>query len=252
MDKPILIIDDDEFLSGAMVMMLEKEGTFAVITSNSFNNALPHIERGVSLVLLDITMPGTDGIQALRLILESHPRLPILMFSGINQAETVALCMKQGARDYLVKPFDKTKLIATIREHLPQPTLQVVSPEELLRWTEQIYEKLSKTDDPLCRKFAFILIKKELFRNPELSIHVVARELKSNQKTVSLMVNERCGMNFRTLLNRVRLTAFLQAQNQPVSLSMEGHSQNVGFRRYATFCEACHNVLGVLPGRLLN
>lgn len=250
MDKPILIIDDDEFLCGALALTLEMGGISPVITCYSFNNALPHIERGVSLVLLDITMPETDGIQALRLILESHPRLPILMFSGINQAETAALCMKQGARDYLVKPIDKTRLIATIREHLPLPTLRVVSPEALLSWTEHIHEKLLKADDPLCWKLADVLIKKELFRNPELSIQAIAQELKSNQKTVSCMVNERCGMNFRTLLNRVRLAAFLQARKQPVSLSMEGHSQNVGFRRYATFCEACHNVLGVLPRRL--
>jgi DNA-binding response OmpR family regulator len=250
MDKPVLIIDDDEFLSGTFALMLKMGGISPVITCSSFNNALPHIEQGVRLVLLDITMPGTDGIQALRQILENHPRLPVLMLSGINQAETAALCMKQGARDYLVKPVDKIKLIATIHEHLPSPTLQVVSPEALLRWTEQIHEKLLQADDPLCSKFADVLIEKELFRNPELSIQAVARELKSNQKTVSCMVNERCGMNFRTLLNRVRLAAFLQARKQPASLSMEGHSQNVGFRRYATFCEACHSVLGVQPGTL--
>ncbi|MDP4103309.1 MAG: response regulator [Bacillota bacterium] len=250
MNKPILIIDDDEFLSETLVLTLESGGISPVITSNSFNNAWPHIEQGVNLVLLDITMPETDGIQALHQILESYPRLPVLMLSGINHAETAALCMKQGARDYLVKPADKEKLITTIREHLPLPALQVVSPDGLLRWTEQIHEKLLKADDPLCRKLADVLIKKELFRNPELSIQAVARELKSNQKTVSCMVNERCGMNFRTLLNRVRLAAFLQARKQQVPLSMEGHSQNVGFRRYATFCEACHSVLGVLPGRL--
>ncbi|HEX2958505.1 MAG TPA: response regulator [Chitinispirillaceae bacterium] len=251
MNKPVLVIDDDISLCESVGFTLEVAGITPVATCDGFNKAQSYIEQGVDLILLDITMPEINGVVALSTILSDHPRLPVVMLTGDNQAQTAVSCMKAGARDYLVKPINDEKLIQTVREYLPSPIRRFCTREELLCWNKQINEELLKADDPLCKKFAYALIEKELFRNPELSIQMLAREIQSNQKTVSSMVNEYCGMNFRSLLNRLRIAAFIRNTVSCQKLSLDGQCQKVGFQRYATFSEACRNVMGILPRELI-
>jgi CheY-like chemotaxis protein len=251
MNKPVLIIDDDLSLCESVCFTLEVAGITPVVTCDGFNKAQPYLEQSIDLILLDIIMPGLNGIDALSIILRAHPRLPVVMLTGNNEAQTAVTCMKAGARDYLVKPINDVKLIQTVRDYLPSPIRPFCTKEELLSWNERINKELNKADNPLCRKFAYTLIIKELYRNPELSIQMLAQELQSNQKTVSSMVNEYCGMNFRSLLNRLRIAAFIRTTYSDHKLSLDGQSQMVGFHRYATFSEACRNIMGVLPGELV-
>lgn len=251
MNKPVLIIDDDLSLCESVRFTLEVAGITPVVTCDGFKKAQPYLEQSINLILLDIIMPGLNGIDALSIILSDHPRLPVVMLTGNNEAQTAVACMKAGARDYLVKPINDIQLIQTVREYLLPVSQPFCTKEEILSWNERINDELNKADDPLCRKFAHALIGKELFRNPELSIQMLAQEIKSNQKTVSSMVNTCVGMNFRSLLNRLRIAAFIRNTCSCQKLSLDGQSQMVGFHRYATFSEACRNVMGVLPGELV-
>ena len=86
--------------------------------------ALKIVSRSVpDLILMDVQMPGTDGIQVMR-GLKAIPRLasvPVIMITGRSEGKVVVDCLQAGAADFLVKPFDRNKLISTV-ERWSRPT----------------------------------------------------------------------------------------------------------------------------------
>jgi two-component system, chemotaxis family, chemotaxis protein CheY len=64
------------------------------------------------LVTMDIVMPNMDGVEALRLIREAEPTARVCMVSAVNQREKLSECIRLGAIDFIVKPFDKSQLIS--------------------------------------------------------------------------------------------------------------------------------------------
>ncbi|MBT3273661.1 MAG: sigma-54-dependent Fis family transcriptional regulator [Spirochaetales bacterium] len=78
--------------------------------------ALNVIERhGTAVILLDLAMPHLPGDKLLPLIQEAHPELPVIIITGNTELSTAVDCMRNGAFDYLVKPFESAKLIATVK-----------------------------------------------------------------------------------------------------------------------------------------
>jgi len=70
------------------------------------------------LVLLDIEMPNMDGIEALRKIKEFDPQANVIMISAITESEIIDKAKQNGAHDYILKPFNSSKLVITIKENL--------------------------------------------------------------------------------------------------------------------------------------
>ena len=113
--KPcILVIDDNEQMLTLVRHTLEA-ATYRVITAESGEAAMPLLEnQPVSLVLLDIMMPGMDGYTVCRLIREqSH--LPIIMLTALDSDEDKVKGLDAGADDFVTKPFSSEVLLARIR-----------------------------------------------------------------------------------------------------------------------------------------
>ena len=113
----ILVLDDDPRTLRLAREALDAEGYEAVVTGDP--EALPRLlrEEQPALVVLDLALPGTDGIDLMRTVPELAG-LPVVFVSVYGRDETVARALDAGAADYLVKPFSSTELAARVRAAL--------------------------------------------------------------------------------------------------------------------------------------
>jgi two-component system nitrogen regulation response regulator NtrX len=113
MANDILVVDDEVDIRELVAGILEDEG-YAVRTAGNADDALAAIEsRRPQLVLLDIWLEGSrlDGLALLDVIKSNHPDLPVVMISGHGNIETAVAAIKQGAYDFIEKPFNADRLI---------------------------------------------------------------------------------------------------------------------------------------------
>ncbi|MBW2673215.1 MAG: sigma-54-dependent Fis family transcriptional regulator [Deltaproteobacteria bacterium] len=113
MNETILVVDDEESICQSLKGILSDEG-YEVLTVQSGEECLDIIEEELpSLVLLDIWLPGIDGIETLKRIKLKYPRMQVIMISGHGTVESAVTTTKLGAFDFVEKPLslDKTVLV---------------------------------------------------------------------------------------------------------------------------------------------
>lgn len=114
-DFNILVVDDELIVRDSLKEWLEEEGGFHVSMAENGQEALKHLKTETChLMLLDIKMPGMDGVEVLEKAKELFPDLPVVMMTAYATVETAVEAMKIGALDYLIKPFDTDALIPKI------------------------------------------------------------------------------------------------------------------------------------------
>jgi DNA-binding NtrC family response regulator len=110
----VLLVDDEEEFVETLAQRLEVRD-FDVATALSGEDALERLEdREVDVVVLDLQMPGVDGIQVLRKIKERKPLIEVIMLTGHATVETAIEGMKLGAFDFLTKPTETEELLEKI------------------------------------------------------------------------------------------------------------------------------------------
>src|SRR6185295_6294847 len=121
----ILVIDDEAPIRDSLKMTLEYDG-YEVIGAATGQEGLALAEREApDLVLLDVKMPGMDGIEVLERLRNMNETLPIVMISGHGTTATAVEATKKGAVDFLDKPFESTeRLLVTLRNALEQGQLR--------------------------------------------------------------------------------------------------------------------------------
>jgi len=121
--KKILIIDDDEDLGESLVDILSKKGYMVEWVGNGADAFTIIKNDSVDIVLLDLLLPGIDGIQILKKILNINPAIPVIMISGHGNIQTAWEASQSGAYSWLEKPFSKEQLFLTIRNAIEKNTL---------------------------------------------------------------------------------------------------------------------------------
>ncbi|BAP44174.1 sigma-54-dependent DNA-binding response regulator FleR [Pseudomonas sp. StFLB209] len=113
----VLLVEDDRALREALADTLELAGhQYRAVASAE--DALRAVAQDVfSLVVSDVNMPGMDGHQLLAALRERHPHLPVLLMTAHGAVERAVDAMRQGAVDYLVKPFEPGALLALVAKH---------------------------------------------------------------------------------------------------------------------------------------
>src|SRR5512146_3240819 len=113
----ILLVDDEPGMLRYIRTLLEVD-SYKVETANSGNDALERVQRGLSpdLVLLDLLMPGLDGLQTLEQLRHVQPGMKVIMLSCVRDTRKVVQAIRLGAQDYLTKPFQKNDLEAVIQQ----------------------------------------------------------------------------------------------------------------------------------------
>lgn len=119
----ILVVDDESSLRDAIAYALRREG-FVVETASEGNRAVAIArERSPDLIVLDVMLPGLDGLQVCRLIRQESP-VPIVMLSARGEELDRILGLEIGADDYLGKPFHMRELIARVKAQLRRVQLE--------------------------------------------------------------------------------------------------------------------------------
>lgn len=115
----VLIVDDAVFMRTVLKKMLEEEGMEVVGEAGNGEEAVAKAkELKPDVVTLDITMPVMDGLEALPKILEVCSGAKIIMCSAMGQQAMVVDAIKAGAKDFVVKPFQKPRVIEAIENAL--------------------------------------------------------------------------------------------------------------------------------------
>lgn len=129
MPKHILLVDDDALLRRSLAFNLERSG-YRVSTAADAEDALALSKREPpELVLLDIGLPGMDGLDALKHFQETV-RVPVIFLTARRRELDEALGLELGADDYITKPFDLDVLLARIKAVLRRAQPQLSQPKE--------------------------------------------------------------------------------------------------------------------------
>ena len=119
MAKGILIVDDAAFMRMVIKNILVKEGYEVVGEAADGKEAVAlYNDLKPALVLLDITMPEMDGIEALKKIIAADPQAKVVMCSALGQSSMVSGAIQAGARDYIVKPFQPDRVLEAVSKAL--------------------------------------------------------------------------------------------------------------------------------------
>jgi two-component system nitrogen regulation response regulator NtrX len=137
METRILIVDDDSSIRRAVKGLLEDEG-YSVVTASNGEEAVSMVDaEHFDVLLLDIVLPGMDGLEVLDKVKQSRPKLPVIMISGQATVDNAIRATKLGAYDFLEKPIVSEKLLLVLAH--------VLESEELKRQSAKRYTMIGKS-----------------------------------------------------------------------------------------------------------
>ncbi|MBI5235073.1 MAG: response regulator [Deltaproteobacteria bacterium] len=113
--KTILVIDDDPDLRANLAWMLEKSGYAADEAADGTEAVAKIASKEFDVALIDMVLPGTDGLDLLRELKRAKPRVKAVMITAFATVESAVKAMKAGASDYISKPFTIEELLTLIR-----------------------------------------------------------------------------------------------------------------------------------------
>ncbi len=118
----ILVIDDEPDVREVLKIHLES-ANFNVIEAENGEEGITLMKAGsnllqVGLIICDIRMPKVNGVEAIDYLKENAPSIPIMVVTGYPDSELAVSLLKKGVKDYLVKPVEKEKLLAKVKEIL--------------------------------------------------------------------------------------------------------------------------------------
>jgi len=124
MPARILLIDDEQGFVETMSKRLEMRG-YPVSTAFNGQDGVDSLSKTTAdVVILDVKMPGMDGIETLGVIKQAHPLVEVIMLTGHATVENAIEGMKRGAFDYMMKPCDMDELLAKVDEAYDKKTTQ--------------------------------------------------------------------------------------------------------------------------------
>jgi two-component system response regulator AtoC len=147
----ILVIDDEAALGENIQRMLRLSGTTVSVFQDPVKGLAEALAEPPDLVLLDMRMPGMSGEEVFARLHETHPGLPIVFLTAFGSVESAVVAMRNGAFDYLQKPFKREELLLVVKRALSHATLE----QEVERLKGRL-EALGETDAPQTRSGAML------------------------------------------------------------------------------------------------
>ncbi len=156
----ILIVEDDAALSSFVRKGLEAEHYAVDATTDGERGRAMALEVDYDLLVLDLNLPGVDGISLLKSLRQRKPSVPVMILTGRSRVEDRVLCLDTGADDYLIKPFSFLELSARARallrrSHLPSESVLTVRDLRLDR-VERRVERSGRRIELTAKEFALL------------------------------------------------------------------------------------------------
>ena len=133
--KNILVVDDDMSIRTIFSGVLRKEGYRVTAVKNGYEAIKAIDKESFDLALVDLKMPGLDGIQVLEKIKNRRPQTRVIIYTGYGSITTAVEAMRKGAADYLIKPFSPNELKAGVKKALESSQISSVK-EDLMGETD--------------------------------------------------------------------------------------------------------------------
>jgi two-component system, chemotaxis family, chemotaxis protein CheY len=125
MEKRLLLVDDLGFMRTALREILEEAGMLVVGEAENGKEAVElYLKLNPAVVLMDITMPVMNGIEALRQIRIIDSNALIVMCSALGQEKTILRAIQLGAHDFVVKPFTRKRIVSAVEKALERVDAQ--------------------------------------------------------------------------------------------------------------------------------
>jgi two-component system nitrogen regulation response regulator NtrX len=120
----VLIVDDHRAVREELAFALDFDGWSTAEAEDGPAGLARAREPDIDLVLLDVKLPGMDGLEVLQQLKQDRPELPVVMISGHGDLETAVLAVRRGAYDFLQKPFESDRVLLSLRNALRASDLQ--------------------------------------------------------------------------------------------------------------------------------
>ncbi|MHC4360370.1 MAG: response regulator [Planctomycetota bacterium] len=124
MINEILLADDERTFRETFVKVLQEEGMTVTAVDNGSDAIDAIMHQSYAVAILDIQMPGADGIKVLREIMRIRPKMHVIMITAYGTIEMAVEAIKLGACDYVIKPVVFEDILTKIRQHLRYLELQ--------------------------------------------------------------------------------------------------------------------------------
>ena len=193
----ILLVDDDDQLRDSFYNLLRMEG-HEVRTAASGESALALAEEALpDAVIMDVRMPGMDGLSTLRQLRAKEPRLPVIIMTAYSTTESAIEAIKLGAFDYILKPFDIPDVLTLLDKALQAGRVMrdkvVLSSEdderevEALVGTSRVMHELYKSIGRVAPTEALVLLRGESGTGKELVARAVYQYSRRNSQPFSII-----------------------------------------------------------------
>ena len=185
MKRKILIVDDNQEMTRFLARLIGNELELDTVNAVSGEEALRQMESNqIHCVLADMKMPGMSGMELLRAIKEKSPSLPVIIMTAYGAIDTAVDCMKEGAYDFITKPFEEERLLHTVRRALEhhqlirrnmdlEQKLKDKAKETFFVGESPLVKELITTIKLVARTDVTVLITGETGTGKELAAHMI-------------------------------------------------------------------------------
>jgi len=174
MEGVVFVVDDDPSIRRSLIRLLRSHGLQAHSCQSAkefLNQSLP---RGPACIVLDLQMPEMSGLDLQRLVAQKHETVPIVFISGHGSIPTSVHAMKQGAVDFLTKPFDGNHFLAAIDAALER-SRKACSCRDAQDEDRARFETLTEREQQVCVRVAQGMLNKQ-----------IGAELGTKEKTIKV------------------------------------------------------------------
>ena len=188
----VLVVDDEESVRNLLQRTLEGAG-FNVVTAANGQEAVETMsesELEISVVLLDIKMPGMSGLEVLKQVTIEHPLICVIMLTAVVDTTTAVEAMKLGAYDYVTKPFNPDDVVLAVQRGFERRMLWLENEkhrqrlqERLAGQTERMQEQFTELMNSLTREHQLLFRLKE--SRPGLGKELLSKLPKELQEPIA-------------------------------------------------------------------
>lgn len=167
----LLLVDDEPFVTRILSRILEPEG-YECATAGSAAEALEKLASGdYSLLISDIMMPETSGLELLAEVRDRHPDVAVIMVTAVDDRETAIRTLQLGAYGYVIKPFDQNEVVINVANALERRRLVKLSED----YAEKLEEEVQARTADIQRReqeIALRLVTASEYRDEETGAHI--------------------------------------------------------------------------------